>query len=72
MHTYEMTKELKEKAFRINSRSTKKAIVIEVAFINEKILKKEHFLAKKHCVLDDFCVHFENSFRWECAYVCHH
>ena len=72
MHTYATTKELKEKVFRITSRSTKKAIFIEVTLISEKILQKEHLLAKKHCLLGNFCVHFENPFRWDCAYVCHH
>ena len=49
----------------------KQAIGIQVTFIAGKKLQKEHFLAKKHCLLGDLCVHFEPLLGWECAYVCH-
>ena len=71
MHTYATTQELKKMAFRINSRNLKQAIDIQVTFITEKKLQKEHFLAKKHCLLGDLCVYVEPLLRWKCTYVCH-
>ena len=47
MHTYATTKELKKKVFKINGRNIKQAIDVEVTFMMEKELQKEHFLAKK-------------------------
>ena len=51
MHSYATTKELKKKAFTINSQNLKQAIGIQVTFILETKLKKiflakyNHFLA---------------------------
>ena len=59
MHTYSKTKELKKKTFRRNNRNIKQAISMVVTFISEKMLQKEHFLAKKHCLLGDLLVHFQ-------------
>ena len=45
---------------------------MEVTFISEKVLlQKEHFLAKKHCLLGDLHVHFEPLLGQECKYRCH-
>ena len=62
VHTYAPTKELKKKAFKINSRNITQAIGIQVTFMTEKELQKEQFLAKKHCLLGDLYVHFEPLF----------
>ena len=70
--TYAMTKELKNKAFRINSQNKKRAIDKEVTFISEIKLQKEHFLSKRHCLLGDLRVHFEPLLGWKCTYICHH
>ena len=51
-------------AFRINSRNIKQAIGIQVTFIMEKKLQKEHFLSEKHCLLGDLYVHFEPLLGW--------
>ena len=51
---------MKKKVFTGNSQNIKQEIGIQVAFITEKKLQKEHFLAKKHCHLGDLCVHFGN------------
>ena len=50
---------MKTMEFRLNSWSIKQAIGIQLSFITEKKLQKENFLAKKHCLLGDLCVHFE-------------
>ena len=71
MDIYATTKELKKKAFRINSRNIKQTINIQVTFITEKKFQKEHFLAKKHCLLGDLYVHFEPLLGWECTYLCY-
>ena len=59
MHTDATTKELKKMTFRINSPNIKQEIGIQLTFITEKKLQKEHFLAKKQCLLGELCVHFE-------------
>ena len=59
MHTYATTKELKKMTFRMNSRNIKQAIGIQMTFISEKKLQKEHFLAEEHCLFGNLCVHFE-------------
>ena len=57
VHKHATTKELKKMAFRINSWNIKQVIGIQVTFITEKKLQKEHFLAKRHCLLGNLCVH---------------
>ena len=57
--------------FRINSRNIRQAIGIQVTFITERKLQKEQFLAKKHCLLGNLCVHFEPLLERECTYVYH-
>ena len=69
---YATNKEMKTMEFRINSRNTKQAIGIKVTFITERNLQKEHFLAKKYCLLGYFCVYFEPLLRGEYTYVCRH
>ena len=69
---YATTKELKKKAFRVNSQNIEQAIKILVIFILEINLQKERFLAIYDGFFRDLCVHFESLLRWECAYVCHH
>ena len=64
MHTHAATKELKKMAFRTNSQNIKQAIGIQVTFITEKKLQKEHFLTKKHCLLGELCVYFEPLLEW--------
>ena len=67
LHRYATNKEMKTMAFRINSRNIKQAISMQVTLITENNLQKEHFLAKKHCLLGDLCVHFELLLGWECT-----
>ena len=64
-------------AFTVNIQNIKQAIGIQVTFIlkddlhlSGKKVQKEHFLAKKHCLSGNLCVHFEPLLRCECAYVC--
>ena len=67
----------KKMAFTVNIQNIKQAIGIQVTFIlkddlhlSGKKVQKEHFLAKKHCLSGNLCVHFEPLLRCECAYVC--
>ena len=69
---YATTKQLKTIVFRINSQYTKQAIGIQVIFITEQNLQKEHFLAKKTLSFRHFCAHFEPLLGRECTYVCRH
>ena len=45
MHTYATTKELKKKAFRINSQNIEQVIGITVTFISEIKPQKEGFFS---------------------------
>ena len=67
MHTYPRTKQLKKKAFRINSQKIKQAIGIQLTFISESKLQKEHLLAKYDCFFRDLFFHFELLLICECA-----
>ena len=71
VHTYATSEEIKMMAFRVNSRNIKQGIGIEVTFIMETKLQKEHFLPEKYCLSGDLCVHFESLLGWKCTYVCH-
>ena len=46
VHIYATTKELKKKAFKINSHNIKKEIGMQVTFIMGNNLQKEHFSSK--------------------------
>ena len=71
MHMYATTKELKKKAFRINSQNIEQAIGILMTFISEIKLQKENILAKFDYLFVNLHVHLEPLLGWECAYVCH-
>ena len=64
---YATSKELKKKAFTKNSQNIQQAVDIQLTFISEIKLQKEHFLAKYDCSFGDLCVYFEPLFGWECA-----
>ena len=68
MHTYVKTWELKQKPFTVNSENIKQAIAIQVTFILENKLQKEHFLVKNTNFFCELCVNFESPLGWECAY----
>ena len=69
--TYTTTKELEKKAFKINSWNIKLATDIQVTFMIEKKLQKEHFLVKNYCLLSELCVHFKLLLGLECTYLYH-
>ena len=62
---------MKKKAFTENTQNITQAIDIQVTFITEKNLQREHFLAKEHSLFEDLCIHFEPLLGWKFAYVCH-
>ena len=55
---------MKTMSFRMNSQNVRQAIGIQVTFNMKQKLEKEHFLAKKYCLLGDFCVRFELLLGW--------
>ena len=56
---YATTKELKKKAFRINTQNIEQAIglLVDIHFGNKSLKRK--FLAKYDCYFTDLWVHFE-------------
>ena len=56
----------------VNSHNINLAICMQVTFISENKLKKNHFSSKYVCFFGNLCVHFEPLLGWEYAYVCHH
>ena len=43
---------------------------IQMNFISENKLQKQHFLAKYDWFSGDLCVHMEPLLGWQCTYVC--
>ena len=73
VHRYSTTKEMKTMAFRVYSQNIEQAFGIQVTFIREIKLQKEHFLAKKNkknSLFGDFCFHFKLLLGWKCADIC--
>ena len=56
--------------FKVNRHNIKQAISIQLTFIPENKLQKEHFLAIYDCFFSDLCIHFEPLLGWKCSYVC--
>ena len=63
---------MKKKAFMINIENIKQAIVIQVIFILEINLEKEHFFSKIWLFFCDSIFNFESWLGRESSYVCHY
>ena len=68
VHMYTTIKELKKKAFMINSQHIEQPIEIIVTLISERNL----YLAKHDCFFANLCIQFEPLIGQQNAYICHH
>ena len=63
---------MKKKVFTVNSKNVKQTIGMQVTFVSENKLLKDHFFCQYITVFPSICdFQFKSLLDWECPCLCH-